>query len=317
MSSSQDSLGNRTSIFSDTLLRLAQDPQLLDPVSVRSLPTFPCLEAIASRCAVTCVTQCTGHSSILGSVGMKHLTLVVTSGNGVESLSSVDATTCAVGAQGLANQLGWAFAPAAISPGGPVWKFQGEFENVLSLCERALPQRRRIKFILEEDVTSEGRQRFPEPVESHRKELESAEGWVFRSSVLQAVTTELLEDLEDEESGQVISEGLESPLYVNASTESKKHHIGNMLCHRLAVLHDKMGRDNATKDDFLKHVLGIWLHMLNFSGQLVKETLSGPPGTKYFETPYDLYSVSEEYFAEPIANLLPDVLAYFSEHAGS
>jgi hypothetical protein len=108
-----------------------------------------------------------------------------------------------------------------------VWKFLREFNNVLALCECALPQQRRISFILESDVGSEAGLVFPKPVESHRRELESAEGCVFRSSVLRACTTELLYGLEDELDTEVISHGLGSSLYVNASTKSKVHHIGN------------------------------------------------------------------------------------------
>jgi hypothetical protein len=90
-----------------------------------------------------------------------------------------------------------------------------------------------------------------------------------------------------------------------------------MLRHRLAVSHDEMGGDDATKGDFLKHVLGIWLHMIIFNGQLVKKTLDGPPGTKYFESPYDLSPDGGGYFTEPIAALLSVVLAYLSKYAGS
>lgn len=292
---------------------------MLDPATVASLSSLRSLESLASRTALDALGAFTGEGRSFSSFRDCPFALIVTSDNSVQALNTVDEATCSSGAHTITSRTAWITESPVTAPTGPVWKWLREFDNVLALCEDALPQQRRLQFVLESDATPEGRERFPRPVETHLRELISAEDWVFRSSVFSAVVWDLWEN-------ENALDGVSGRAYVNASEDGKARKIGSMLRQRSAILHAVMVRDRPERESFLRHVLGIWLHMINFNGKLGKKKLSGPPGTIYWESPYhqvadgeddeDSDQIDEHGFCPTIAKLLPGVLAYFREQTG-
>jgi hypothetical protein len=131
------------------------------------------------------------------------------------------------------------------------------------------------------------------------------------SSVFRAITTELCEDDQTDREWM----GFSAPSYFTASIDDKAQAIGTMFRHRLAILHDGLGHDWAADESFLKHVLGICLHMINFSGKLTREKFTDPPGTIHHENPYHPQRDDNEYQPSPLSDLLPGMLAYFRRNA--
>lgn len=262
------------------------------------------LETLSRRSAVQSLCDFAGDPCLLNSLTPSELYLEVTSNGGVSSLPTANGAACSAAALSIDSQLAWVLEAANVTPGGPVWKFLRELENVQAKCETALPQQRRLEFILASDITYEGRQRLLYPLQRHRKNLEHAENSVFRSSVLKAVMADFSEDDDH-------SLGLSAPEYTTASEDDKLQGIGTMFRQRLAILHAGMGIDLAADESFLQHVLGVWMHMINFNGKLTKKKFADPPGTLHFENPYGPPLHDNEYFPSPLTDVLPDVLAYF------
>lgn len=239
------------------------------------------------------------------------------SDNSVASLSSVDETVYSAAVKTIAHRLAWLFDKEADSPGGPIGKLLGGSDDILAICEHDLPQRSRVKLILLSDVASEGRQKFLPPGKPWAFTLSWNPLKIGFSEPRFSEQSSLI-CLNDEEIDASTLWGLRAPIYLESSEDAKAHHLSGMLQHRLAVLRDEIQGDRAVQEKFFMHVLAVWLHIVNFNGKLGEKTLSGPPGTKYYETPYDPDPLTDPgSFPKAISNLLPGVLAHFRERAES
>lgn len=296
-----------TSIIGQTVEYVAFHPRMFSPAFIASLPDIDILEILSRRSAVRSLCDLAGDPFLLQRSALGQIYLHVTSDGGVSTLPMIDDAQCSSGALSIDSELAWVSHKAYTGPRGPIGKFQREFENVLAKCEAALPQQRRLEFVFASDAALEGRQRLSCFIGTHRKELEYAENSVFLSSVFRAITTELCED--DETVREWM--GFSAPSYFTASIDDKAQAIGTMFRHRLAILHDGLGHDCAADESFLKHVLGIWLHMIKFSGKLTTATFTDPPGTVHLEGPYGPPAHDNEYFPSPLSDMLPGILAYF------
>lgn len=290
--------GVSMSIIEETMRYLATSPGMLEEAWVASLSPVDSMVTLAYRSTLNSLLDVAGKPFLWPTNILRLNVLANGLMRGLSSMSEADRRTAA---SSIESELLNVFGTTDEQSRGQAWKLLREVDNMIVKCEELLPQKRRLEVILGSRATREGRQRLSVTVIKHHEGLQDAERSVFHSAVFRTIAAGFIEP----EEGMSIAESR----YLAASDADKAYAIGNVLRNRVAILNDDLKRDRSQDDVFLKHVLGVWMHMINFNGHLGK-VLKGSPDTVHYETPYRHTGPPEDEFSPSLMAVLPFVLAY-------